>query len=194
MPFTSITVEPQSHTAIRVVAAPVLSDDVVFSMQGQGDPLVFNWVRLADQSLMLLVLGAIPKSMVSLLVTDGTNTATVTYEVPADTVPRGMKVLEVITYAFGKQVQYAMGLPSCLLKADLGPFDTVLYVDSTLGFPPRGWVRVGELLLEYVSRNAQSFTLRAASLVYPKVRRGTAAYSEVSLITPDGAGFGTESL
>ena len=194
MPFASITLDPQSHTLLRVITSPVLSDDATFSMIGPGNPIVFNRVRLADQSMLLLVLGAIPKTATSVVVTDGDDTDTVEYEVPADPLSNGKKVLEAITYAFGKQAQYTNGLPSCTLRADLGPFDTVLYVDSTLGFPAQGWARIGELVLKYTSRTAQSFTLEQASLVYPKVRKGTAVYSEVTLITPDGAGFGTESL
>jgi hypothetical protein len=194
MAFSSATLDPQSPTAIRVVTDPVLSDTPTFTLFGQGNPIVFNWVRLADQSLLLLVLGAIPKKMVSVTITDGANETTLEYEVPADTLSTGKKVLESLTYAFGKQAQYTNGVPSCVLRADLGPFDTTLYVDSTLGFPARGWLRLGELVLEYTSRTAQSFTLKEASLVYPKARRGIAVYSEVTLITPDGAGFGTESL
>lgn len=194
MAFTSVTLDPQSHTLLRVITDPVLSDSATFELVGPGNPLVFNRVRLADQSLLLLVLGAIPKTEVSLSVNDGLNEDTVSYEVPADTLSPGKKVLEAITYAFGKQAQYTNGVPSCALRADLGPFDTVLYVDSTLGFPAQGWVRIGELVLKYNSRTAQSFTLEQASLVYPKVRKGTAVHSEVTLITPDGAGFGTEAL
>lgn len=194
MAFTSATLDAQSHTLLRVITDPVLSNTPTFSMVGPGNPLVFNWVRLADQSLLLLVLGAVPRTTAVLTVTDGDNTADLSYEVPADSLSQGKKVLEAITYAFGKQVQYAAGLPSCVLRADVGTFDTVLYVDSTLGFPARGWIRIGELSLEYTSRTAQSFTLRAPTLVYPKIRKGVPVYSEVHLITPDGAGFGTESL
>lgn len=194
MAFVSATLDAQSHTLLRVVTAPVLSDAATFSMTGDGNPIVFNRVRLADQSVLLLVLGAIPRTLASLTVTDGDNTATLSYEVPADTLSPGKKVLEAITYAFGKQAQYQTGVPSCVTRADLGTFDTVLYVESTLGFPAYGWLRIGELSLEYTSRTAQSFTLRAPALVHPKVRKGTAVYSEVHLITPDGAGFGTESL
>lgn len=195
MAFTSITLDPQSSTVLRVVTDPVLSDTPTFQLTGQGDPIVFNWTRLADDSVLLLVLGAIPKTPVTITVTDGPfNTIEADFIVPSDPLRKGMKILEALTYAFGKQVQHYAGVPACLLRADLGPFDTVLYVESTLGFPNKGWVRIGEMVLEYTSRTAQSFTLRNPSLVYPKVRRGTAVYSEVSLITPDGAGFGTESL
>jgi hypothetical protein len=181
--------------ALRVVTSPVITtNDVEFSLLGPGNPVVFSWVRLADNSLLLLVLGAIPRTTLSLTIVVGANTDSATYEVPADTEPRGMKLLEAITYAFGKQLQYAMGVPACVLRADLGLFDTTMYVDSTIGFPDRGWLRVGELVLEYTSRTAQSFALRAASLVYPKISKGTSVYSEVSLITPEGAGFGTENL
>ena len=194
MAFTSASLDPQSYTALRVVTDPVLSDTPTFTMSGPGNPLVMSWVRLADQSLLLLVLGAVPRTVAAITITDGANEQELSYTVPADTLSQGKKILEAITYAFGKQVQYTAGVPAAMLRADVGPFDTLLYVDSTLGFPARGWLRIGEMVLEYTARNAQSFTLRQASLVYPKVRRGTAVYSEVTLITPDGAGFGTESL
>ena len=195
MAFSSATLDPQSHTALRVVTDPPMTDAVTFTLSAPGNPVVHSKVRLADDSLLLLVLGAVPRTEAVLTIDDGANgTASETYTVPADTLSNGKKVLEAITYAFGKQAQYTYGVPSAMLRADLGPFDTLLYVDSTLGFPPAGWLRLGELVLEYTARTAQSFTLRQASLVYPKARRGTAVYSEVTLITPDGAGFGTESL
>jgi len=194
MDFTSATLEPQSHTLLRVITDPVLTDTATFELVGAGNPIVFNRVRLADDSVLLLVLGAIPKTALSVVINDGLYGGILSYDVPADSLSQGKKVLEAITYAFGKQAQYTNGVPACALRADLGPFDTVLYVDSTLGFPAQGWVRIGELVLKYTSRTAQSFTLEQASLVYPKVRRGTAVYSEVTLITPDGAGFGTETL
>jgi hypothetical protein len=194
MAFTSITLEPQSHTVLRVISEPALSDTATLTLVGPGNPIVFNRTRLADMSMLLLVLGAIPKTTVAVTIVDGANEAETTYEVPADPLSFGKKVLEAVTYAFGKQAQYSYGTPSCALRADVGLFDTVLYVDSTLGFPARGWLRLGEHSLEYTARNAQSFTLKEPVLIYPKVRRGTALYSEVHLITPDGAGFGTESL
>ena len=194
MAFTSATLEPQSPTLLRVITDPVLSDTPTFSLVGPGNPIAFNWVRLSDASLLVLVLGAVPKTPVALTVTDGENTATIVYDVPAAPLAYGKKLLEAITYAFGKQAQFCGGMPSCVLRADVGLFDTVLYVDSTMGFPARGWVRVGERVLEYTSRTSQSFALKEAAFVYPKIARGTALYSEVNLITPDGAGFGTESL
>lgn len=194
MAFTSVTLDPQSHTILRVVTEPPMSDNVVFILTGLDNPLVFNWTRLADQSLLLLVLGAVPKTEVTVQIADLGENVGVPYTVPDDPLSQGKKILEAITYAFGKQAQYTMGVPACVLRADLGSFDTVLYVDSTLGFPSRGWLRLGELTLEYISRTAQSFTLRQASLVYPQARKGTAVYSAVHMLTPDGAGFGTESL
>lgn len=192
--FTSIELNAESPTLLRVVTDPVLSDNAVFALVGPGAPIVLNWVRLADESVLLLVLGAIPRTQVALTVIDDALESTDTYTVPEDAVPAGMKVLEALTHAFGKQVQYTAGVPACVLKADLGLFDTQVYVSSTLGFPPQGWMRIGDQLLQYTSRTSQSFALLAPALIYPKVRKGTVAYSEVSLITPDGAGFGTESL
>jgi hypothetical protein len=190
----SITLDPQSTTGLRIQSTPALSDEAVISLQASGAPLVFNRVRLFDESLLLLVLGAIPYSTVLVTVADGAETATDSYVVPADPYRQGSKILEALTYAFGKQVQFTAGVPSCVLRADLGPFDVVVYVDSTIGFPARGWVRLGDRSLEYVSRTSQSFTLAAPSMVYPYANRGTALFSAVHLITPDGAGFGTESL
>jgi hypothetical protein len=193
MPLT-LTLDPQSTTALRIVSSPVLSDAASISLVGAGAPIVFNRVRLADDSLLLLVLGAVPLTEVLVSVTDEGETAEETYSVPADPYRKGAKVLEALTYAFGKQVQFTAGVPSCSLRADLGPFDTTVYVDSTIGFPPRGWLRLGERSLAYESRTSQSFQLAAATLVYPYATKGSIIYSEVHLITPDGAGFGTESL
>lgn len=192
--FTSIELDAQSPTLLRVVTDPVLSDSATFAVAGSGNPIVLNWVRLADESVLLLVLGAIPRTSVAVTVTDDTLESIEAYTVPADEVPYGMKVLEALTHAFGKQVQYTSGIPACVLKADLGLFDTQLYVSSTLGFPSTGWLRIGEMVLQYTARTSQSFTLLEPALIYPAVRKGTVVYSEVSLITPDGAGFGTESL
>ena len=192
--FTSIELDAQSPTLLRVVTDPVLSDSATFAVAGSGNPIVLNWVRLADESVLLLVLGAIPRTSVAVTVTDDTLESIEAYTVPADEVPYGMKVLEALTHAFGKQVQYTSGIPACVLKADLGLFDTQLYVSSTLGFPSTGLLRIGEMVLQYTARTSQSFTLLEPALIYPAVRKGTVVYSEVSLITPDGAGFGTESL
>lgn len=194
MALTISLLEPTTPTALRVVTTPVLTDAVSFELTGAGNPIVLNWVRLNDQSLLLLVLGAVPYTSVQVAITDTSGTATATYEVPADAVPGGAKILEAITYAFGKQLQGLNGVPACTLRKDLGVFDEVLYVDSTLGFPSRGWVRLSELVLEYTSRTSQSLTLRAPALRYPMIRRGTMAYFEAPMLTPDGAGFGTESL
>lgn len=194
MALTISLLEPQTPTALRVVTDPVLTDEVTFALSGEGNPIVLNWVRLYDSSLLLLVLGAVPRTTVQITITDTSGTATATYYVPAAAVPHGAKVLEAITYAFGKQLQNLNGVPTCTLRKDLGVFDNTLYVDSTLGFPARGWVRLSELVLEYTSRTAQSLTLRMPALRYPMIRRGTLAYLEVPLFTPDGAGFGTESL
>lgn len=192
--FTSIELNAESPTLLRVVTDPVLSENAAFTLVGPGAPIVLNWVRLADESVLLLVLGAIPRTQVALTVTDDALESTDAYIVPVDSVPAGMKVLEALTHAFGKQVQYTAGMPACVLKADLELFDTQVAVSSTLGFPPQGWLRIGDQLLQYTSRTSQSFALLAPALIYPKVRKGTVAHSEVSLITPDGAGFGTESL
>lgn len=192
--FSSIELDVQSPTLVRVITDPVLSDNATFTVTGPGSPIVFNWVRLVDQSVLVLVLGAVPLTTVALTATDGDLESVEAYVVPADNAPYGMKVLEALTYAFGKQVQYTAGVPACVLKADLGLFDTQVYVSSTLGFPDTGWVRIGDTVLEYTSRTSQSFTLREPCLLYPKVHRGTVLYSEVTRITPDGAGFGTESL
>lgn len=194
MALTISLLDPQSPTLLRVVTTPILTDTATFALQGEGNPIVFNRVRLADNSVLLLVLGAVPYTYVTLTVTDTEGTATTPYQVPADAVPNGAKVLEAITYAFGKQFQNLHGVPACVLKHDFGVFDTVMHVDSTLGFPSSGWLRLSELVLEYTSRTAQSFTLRQPALRYPSFPRGTPVYSEVRLLTPDGAGFGTESL
>lgn len=194
MALTISLLEPQTPTALRVVTDPALSDAVAFTLTGEGNPIVFNWVRLNDNSLLLLVLGAVPYTTLNVAIADVSGGADDSYEVPADAVPHGAKLLEAITYAFGKQLQHVSGSPVCTLRKDLGIFDTVLHVDSTLGFPSTGWVRLGELVLEYTSRTSQSLTLRTSALRYPMIRRGTLAYLDVTMITPDGAGFGTESL
>jgi hypothetical protein len=193
MPLT-ITLDPQSATALRIESSPVLSDEASISLVSEGAPIVFNRVRLADDSLLLLILGAVPYVDVLVTVTDGSETAEETYAVPADPYRTGSKLLEAITYAFGKQVQFTAGVPSCMLRADLNSFDTVVYVDSTIGFPAYGWLRLGEFSIPYTSRTSQSFQLDEATLIYPYAARGSVVYSEVHLITPDGAGFGTESL
>lgn len=186
--------DPSSTTALRVVTSPVLSDAAVVTLAAEGAPIVFNKVRLADESLLLLVLGAIPRTSVLVTVTDGAEMAQATYAVPADDVPAGAKLLEAMTYAFGKQLQAVNGVPTCTMKQALDIFDNVIYVDSTLGFPSRGWIRVAELVLEYTSRTSQSFALREPALRYPKLNRGSTIYLDQTMLTPDGAGFGTESL
>lgn len=182
----------QGPLEFAVVVSPQLGSPVVFSVSGPGDPVVLGYTVQLDGSYLVTILGGIPLEAYTLTAGDGVSTVSAAFVWASEGEPNGYKILEALTYAFGKQVQEIAGAPCTRIINNLEPFDTIVQVTSTLGFPRIGWIRIGAMLVEYVSKTSQSFTLRTPLLRYPVITAGTRVLLAVELITPDGAGVGTE--
>lgn len=179
---------------VLMTVSPTLAEPVTFTVSGLGNPVVLGYVLQLDGSFLVTVLGLIPGEDYVILATSGYDAAPAPFTALTAQTGTGYKILEAITYAAGKQLQELAGQPACRLEADLDIYATIVHVTSTLGFPQRGWIRVGSLLLEYLSKTSQSFTLREAALRYPLIAQGARITLAVDMVTPDGAGFGTESF
>lgn len=200
VPFSHLTLMSFIATASAVdgvtvlyTVDPALVGTVTFTVSGPGDPTVLGYTVQMDGSYLVMVLGLIPLQAYTIAASNGLYAVPAEFDALAGTTPSGYKILEALTYAAGKQLQALSGQPGCVLRANLDVFDTTLYVSSTLGFPEAGWIRLGGLLLEYVSKTSQSFTLRTAALRYPLIPQGAIIFLATDMVTPDGAGFGTES-
>lgn len=66
--------------------------------------------------------------------------------------------LGALTQAIGVELQLLSGTPITALVANFAPGDTILYVQSTLGFPPAGYVRVGSVQVYYDSKTPTRLT------------------------------------
>ena len=174
---------------------PQVTGSVTFTLTGPGDPIVLGYTVQLDGSFLVTVLGGIPLQSYTVSVyvpsVGVTLTAFIVWQAEAE--PLGYKILEALTYAFGKQVQELGGVPCTHIINDLDIYDTIVQVKSTLGFPRIGWIRIGAMLVEYISKTSESFTLRTPALRYPIVQAGTRVLLAVEKITPDGANTGTES-
>jgi hypothetical protein len=176
---------------VTYTVTPSLTGTVTLTVTGPGDPVVLGYVVQLDGSYLVTVLGMIPLQSYIIEATSGPYTVPAGYTaLPGDT-RAGYRILEALTYAAGKQVQDLSGVPACQMVTDFDVFDTVMYVTSTLGFPPAGYLRVSGLLLEYTSKTSQSFTFPAPVLRYPLIPQGTPVFLASDWVTPDGAGFGT---
>lgn len=69
-----------------------------------------------------------------------------------------MTLLEALTYAFGKEVQFVDGRPVTRTTGDFAPADTELNVHSTLGFPSAGVVWLYGREFQYTGKTDTSFT------------------------------------
>jgi hypothetical protein len=78
----------------------------------------------------------------------------------AQTMPRQFGILEALTYAVGKELQYIGGVPATRSTEDLLPSGKILRVKSTLGFADSGSVRVEGFLLPYTEKTDTAFLLR----------------------------------
>lgn len=188
------TAAPVDAVVVLYTISPALAGTVVFTVTGPGDPVVLGYTVQLDGSYLVTVIGLIPLQEYVIAASNGLYAVPAEFTALAGVVPSGYKLLEALTYAAGKQLQDLSGMPACKLLTNLDVFDDTLYVSSTLGFPPRGWIRLGGLLLEYTSKTSQSFTLRAAVLRYPLIPQGSLVFLATDMVTPDGAGFGTEDL
>jgi hypothetical protein len=196
-PTTHLGVVAFSASAVAVDAVtvtytvtPSLTGTVIVTVTGPGDPVVLGYVVQLDGSYLVTVLGMIPLQPYTIEASNGFYTVPADYTALPGDVQTGYRILEAVTYACGKQVQDLSGVPACQMVTNFDVFDTVMYVTSTLGFPPAGYLRVSGLLLEYMSKTSQSFTFPAPVLRYPLIPQGTTVFLASDWVTPDGAGFG----
>ena len=66
-------------------------------------------------------------------------------------------LLEAYTNAVGRQVQRMIGVPMTRVRIDLGPTDTLLFVETTLGFSESGELWIGNQRYSYTGKTASAF-------------------------------------
>jgi hypothetical protein len=57
-----------------------------------------------------------------------------------------------LLYAFGKELQLLLGVPTVIVREDFGLSDTALELMSTLGLPPNGTLVGGGFKIKYTSK------------------------------------------
>jgi hypothetical protein len=98
----------------------------------------------------------------------------------AQAMPKQFGLLEALTYAVGKELQYIGGVPATRSTEDLLPGDTILRVKSTLGFADSGSVRVEGFLIPYTEKADTAFLLREP--IYLILAAGSLVVSDVRAI------------
>jgi len=189
---TAVAVGPEL-VQVTFTGTPVPSP-VTFTVTGPGGVFVLEVTPQLDGTFLVVVPGMLPLQMYAMVATSGDIVVIMPYQALASYEPLGMKLLEALTYALGKECQEHAGAPETYSTHPLNYTDTVLRVRSTLGFPVRGWVRLGAMLLEYTSKTATTLTLRVPTIRYPEVNAQTRVLLAVEYITPEGANFGSEVL
>lgn len=112
--------------------------------------------------------------------------------------PWPAKVLEALTFAFGKESQHMAGVPATHLLSNYTALDPYLYVKSTLGFPDAGSVRINGRTFQYTSRTPTAFNGVTGEFIYWNIPRGSRVVSVTRDIVPNtdavGSDPGTEIL
>jgi len=86
--------------------------------------------------------------------------------------------LEVITQAIGEQIHLIAGRPETYLLHDYTPStETVVFSETTLGFPPRGEIWIGNTLFTYKSKFDGGFKDVALKEMWDKNRHPKSLYS-----------------
>lgn len=99
--------------------------------------------------------------------------------------PYPAKILETITFLFGKESQDLGGVPVTHLLANYTAGDPYFYVKSTLGFPDSGTVRVNNRKFTYTSRTPQTFDGIGGDWTLYNLPKGAYVVSVTSDILPD---------
>lgn len=114
---------------------------------------------------------------------------------PAQEVPpQGFKILEALTYAFGKELQFLGGGPKTRLVRPLTYLDPFMRVESTLGFPRAGTVFVGKTQVSYTSKTETKLYLAEPFPAFMTFNTHSPVTLITALVTPDGAGTGSEVI
>lgn len=108
--------------------------------------------------------------------------------------PFGFKILEALTYAFGKELQLLGGAPETKTAFPFSYADPFIRVESTLGFPRAADVFVGGLRVRYTSKTEDRLILPEPFDAFVTIPRNTPVHLITASVTPDGAGTGTQVL
>lgn len=98
--------------------------------------------------------------------------------------PYPAKILEALTFLFGKESQHIGGVPVTHLLANYTAGDPYFYVKSTLGFPNSGTVRVNNRKFTYTSRTPQTFDGISGDWVYYNLPKGAYVVSVTADTAP----------
>ena len=130
--------------------------------------------------------------------TGGTATAAnALFQVPSLSKPLGDEwshgVLRVWTRAVAQAIQEFSGVPSTISTQDLHTHETALYVESTLGFPDKGYVYLGSERYRYTSKGPSSFrglSMEKSTARLRTLRRRQVVYLDTASVwPPEGTDF-----
>lgn len=92
-------------------------------------------------------------------------------QVPNNIVPQessewSHKMIDALTEAFGEAVQRFSGKPQTFVVSNFKNTDSVLFVETTLGFPEKGKIFVGGKKYSYTEKDAMSFRGIVSDIFY----------------------------
>jgi hypothetical protein len=97
--------------------------------------------------------------------------------------PRVWGVLEALTWAISKELQFIGGRPASRTTHDLAIGDTILRVNSTLGYPESGFIFLEGLMLEFTSKTDTAFEL-VPTFRAQAIPQGSLVVSKTNSIPP----------
>ena len=77
--------------------------------------------------------------------------------VPQESLEWSHKMIDVLTEVFGEATQRLSGKPQTFVVSNFKNTDSVLFVETTLGFPPKGKIFVEGKKYSYTEKDAMSF-------------------------------------
>lgn len=94
-------------------------------------------------------------------------------EVPANISPSeseewSHKILDAMTETFGEAIQRYSGRPQTLVVSNFKATDSVLFVESTLGFPSKGMLFIGGRKYSYTAKDSMAFRGVSTLVFYNK--------------------------
>lgn len=111
-----------------------------------------------------------------------TNPAWIDYN--AYPLPFPMKLLESVTYMFGKELQYLGGVPVTHMTENYTAFGTVITVKSTLGFQPSGYFYAAGRRFSYTSKTQTAFLGVDGDNTYDNMPKGTRVTFDSKSVLP----------
>jgi hypothetical protein len=98
--------------------------------------------------------------------------------------PFPMKLLESVTYMFGKELQYLGGVPVTHMTENYTALDTVITVKSTLGFQQSGYFYAAGRRFSYTSKTQTAFLGVSGDDVYNNMPKGTKVVFDSKSVLP----------